>query len=148
MNQELENFKKKEITENEKSLTEVNNLEKWKKNSKNFNYSKRDENHQKECKDVFNEKSDLEDNLVVNLNSVVVKKNNLENESTKVVGSEKKKNLNEPQKRKWKLRKNQIFSIFDSVIAIFVIGPVCIGFWCSLWNLLNLQEENKFFFLF
>lgn len=78
MNQELENFKKKEITENEKSLTEVNNLEKWKKNSKNFNYSKRDENHQKECKDVFNEKNDLEDNLVVNLNSVVVKKNNLE----------------------------------------------------------------------
>ncbi|XP_043473075.1 uncharacterized protein LOC122505483 [Leptopilina heterotoma] len=142
MSQEMENFKnEKETINNEKSSKLDSNLTKWKKNCENFNnFNSKEENDKN--KEEFKEiSSDSDDNLVENLNSVAVKKN-LVDESLRKIERESKENLEESQKRKWKLRKKRIFSIIDSFIANILIGPVCIGFWWSLWNLLNRQEER------
>ena len=43
----------------------------------------------------------------------------------------------------YKIESKTIFSIIDSALSIFIIGPMCVGFWRGLWTLMDIHITNK-----
>lgn len=48
----------------------------------------------------------------------------------------------EDKKNSLKVVKKRTLNWVDSVIAVFLIGPLVVGFWRGTWNLMGIYEQN------